>query len=208
MILGKAYQEWLTPREQKALAASCDMLIDIFFYDWDLFAHWKPKLVDKTMLRSYLPSRYLSHYTPAFFKKFAVCVITVAWKLAQPNPLPLSSVAEELAAWAIINQAKVLLEIERDKEALTAADNAPTTAGSEREQSEGSETGEGEDFERFMDCYFDDQDFLFLFMDGYDGVDSSEAGRIAGMTSLSFQDWFRPFSDEPERIAHPYTWNE
>ena len=40
--------------------------------------------------------------------------MTVAWKLGQPKHIPLSSVAEELAAWAIINQAKAFTEEDKD----------------------------------------------------------------------------------------------
>lgn len=115
MMIAQAYSEWLTPREQQALATSCDLPINACFSDWSLFEHWTPDKADKTILGSYLPRRYLSHYTPAFFKQFAVCLITVAWKLAQPEQLPLASVGEELAAWAMINQAKVVLE---DEDAL------------------------------------------------------------------------------------------
>lgn len=185
-MVGQAYQEWLTQREQKALAAGCDILIDSIFDDFTEIEDWETEGVVDSALASHLPSRYLSHYTPLFFRQFFVCIITVAWKLAQPQHLPLASVGEELAAWAIIHQAKAALEMESDSEDTEAI---------------------GNDFEQFIDNYFEDLDFLFLFDDAYDGIDKALAGKVTGMTSLSFQDWFRPFSDAPERVTHPYTFD-
>ena len=83
--------------------------------------------------------------------------------------------AEELAAWAIINQAKALTEEDEDGEAIEKV------------------------LEKFIDVYFE-----FLFDNAYDGIDESEAVQELGMSSLAFNDWFKPFSDEPSRIAHPY----
>ncbi len=58
-------------------------------------------------------------------------MITVAWKLAQPEHRVLSSLAEELAAWVMIQEAKRHLEDETDEE--------------------------GEDaFDAFIDAYFED----------------------------------------------------
>ena len=208
MMVGQAYREWLTPREQKALDTGCYLLIDFFFEDCATFEDWEPERVAETMLGIHLPSRYLSHYTPEFFKKFVVCLITVSWKLAQPKHLPLASVGEELAAWAIINQAKSLLEMEYDKGALLAAENVPAKSVLEHVHADADEPTAGEDFERFIESYFEDLDFLFLFDDAYDGIDASSAGTVTGMASLAFQNWFRPFSEEPERIAHPYTIDE
>ena len=50
-----------------------------------------PEHFEDTILGGHLPSRYLHKYTPLFYKQFAVCIITVAWKLAQPKHIPLSS---------------------------------------------------------------------------------------------------------------------
>ena len=56
----------------------------------------------------------------------------------------------------------------------------------------------------FIDVYFEDLEFQFLFENVYDGLDKDEVGEVIGMTSLSFEDWFQPFSDKPSRIAHLY----
>jgi hypothetical protein len=60
--------------------------------------------------------------TPLFQKQFIVCVFTVAWKLAQPKPMALSSVAEELAAWSIITAAKQQVELELEGELAEEGD--------------------------------------------------------------------------------------
>lgn len=94
--------------------------------------------------------------------------------------MALSSLAEELAAWAIINQAKSVVE---EDEGEAAEENA---------------------FDIFIDGYFEDTDFLYLFDATYDGIDEAEVAQVLGMSSLAFHDWFLPFSDEPSRMAHPY----
>ncbi len=94
--------------------------------------------------------------------------------------MPLSSLAEELAAWAILEEAKRLLE----------------------EKSNESETENN--FDDFIDAYFEDTDFLYLFENAYDGIEETQPGQVLGISSLAFDNWFLPFSDDPSRRAHPY----
>jgi len=178
--IGQAYQHLLTRRELRALAAGCDLLIDQMLDDLANVLYGGQEDIADTTLALHLPHRYLPRYSPLFLKQFSVCIITVAWKLAQPEHHPLSSVAEELAAWAIINQSRVPIELDDDTEAAEQA------------------------FDRFIKGYFEDTDFLFLFEDEFDGIDADMAGQLVGMSSLAFEDWFRPISSEPSRIAHPY----
>jgi hypothetical protein len=178
MQIGQMYADMLTPGEQKALQASCDILIDSVFDEFEGVDG--PKEIAMTTVGGYLPRRYLSKYGPLFFKQFAVCLITVAWKLAQPQQMPLSSLAEELAARTIIEHAKVVMELD------------------------GVEEDREEAFETFEDVYFEDTDFEFLFDDEYDGIDETQLAQTMGLPSLAFDDWFKPFSDEPSRTAHPY----
>jgi hypothetical protein len=183
-LVGQAYSDSLTAEEQEALAGGIDVLIDELFEDLRQREHEGEWDLANSPFGECLPLRYLPRYTPLFLKKFLVCVITVAWKLAQPEPLCLSSVAEELAARAIINAARVQIELaeEQGESELEALDA----------------------FTDFIEACFEDTDFEFLFQDEYDGIDQSAVGQIAGISSLSFEDWFKPFSEEPERIAHPY----
>ncbi len=178
MFIGQAYSNLLTPQEQQALQASCDILIDSIFDE--ISSVEIPEDILDTTIGDFLPERYLYKYTPLFLRKFAVCIITVAWKLAQPQRLPLSSLVEELAARAIIERAKVVLEIES------------------------SEYNSDEAFEAFIDDYFEDTDFEYLFDNYYDGIDETKLAQIMGISPLNFNDWFKPFSDEPSRTPHPY----
>ncbi len=178
MSIGQVYSDWLTPREQQALQVGCDWLIDHAFDE--LEAVKDPKDIVNTVMGGHLPERYLYKYTQLFFRKFAVCLITVTWKLAQPEHMPLSSLAEELAAWAIIMEARRVIEEDRGEEEAEKA------------------------FDAFIDGYFEDTDFLYLFENASDGIDESQVAQMMGMSSLAFADWFLPFSDEPSRRAHPY----
>src|SRR5437667_12889616 len=99
MSIGQAYADILTPREQQALAEACDWLVDHVFDERERIA--KPQDVLDSVVGEYLPTHHVYRYTSTFFKKFAVCSITVAWELAQSEHMLLSSFAEELAAWAI-----------------------------------------------------------------------------------------------------------
>ena len=108
MSHGQAYADILTPREQQALAKACDWLIDHAFDECERIE--KPQDVLDSVVGEYLPTRYVYRYTPLFYKKFAVCSITVAWKLAHSEHMLLSSLAEELAVRAIIQEAKRRLE--------------------------------------------------------------------------------------------------
>jgi hypothetical protein len=135
MSVGQAYSDILTPRAQEALEMGCNWIIDHCFENYNDLKD--PEHFEDTILGKHLPSRYLHRYTPLLYKQFAVCIITVAWKLAQPKHMPLSSVAEELAAWAIINQAKALTEEDKDGEAIEKV------------------------LEKFIDEYFEDLDLSF-----------------------------------------------
>ena len=172
MPIGQAYADILTPREQQVLAEACDWLIGQAFDERERIE--RPQDVLDTVVGGYLPTRYVYRYTPLFFKKFAVCMINVAWKLAQSEHLPLSSLAEELAARAIIQEAKGRLEDRKNA------------------------------FDEFIDRYFEDTDVAFLFDDRYDGLDETEVAKMLGLSSLVFADWFLPFSDAPSRVVHPY----
>jgi hypothetical protein len=178
MLIGQAYSHILTPLERQALQESCDVLIDNAFDDLSTLE--SPQDVAHTFLVGHLPQRYIYKYTPLFFRQFTVCLITVSWKLAQAVHMPLSSLAEEIAAWTIIEEAKRLLE-ER-------------SGGDEDENT----------LDDFIDVYFEDTDFLYLFENAHDGIEETQVGQVMGISSLAFDQWFVPFSDEPSRIAHPY----
>ena len=78
---------------------------------------WK---VEDSALVEMLPQRYLSRYTPQFMRQFHVCFLTVVWKLGQRDRIQLSCVAEELAAYALIQEATAVLEINEDEADFTS----------------------------------------------------------------------------------------
>ena len=178
MLIGQAYSHILTLLERQALQDSCNLLIDNAFDD--LATLESPQDVVHTLLVRHLPQRYTYKYTPLFFRQFTVCLITVTWKLAQAVHMPLSSLAEEVAVWAIIEEAKRVLE---EKSGEDEAEN---------------------NLDDFIDAYFEDTDFLYLFENAHDGIEETQVGQVMGISSLAFDQWFVPFSDEPSRIAHPY----
>ncbi|WP_220194402.1 hypothetical protein [Ktedonospora formicarum] len=123
------------------------MLIDEAFDDLKNVANGED--VSEAMLGSQLPVHYLPKYSYLFLKQFLVCIITVIRKLAQPEGAVFSSVAEELAAWLLIQEAEGILEtMEEDGEEI---------------EEEAFEPEEGFDF--FVDMLYEDLDFQFLYDD-------------------------------------------
>ncbi len=110
MAMGAAFgADLLPPGYRRALEAGNAWLIERRFDDIAAFRDVGWRVADWALV-AHLPSRYLLRYTPLFVKQFFVCVLTVAWKLAQPSWVPLACVAEELALRAIIREAEAVLE--------------------------------------------------------------------------------------------------
>ena len=62
--------------------------------------------VDPIMVSGKLPEAYKSGYASfGFLKDWVITLTVVGWKLAQPEPLPLTNVAEELALHVMIEDA-------------------------------------------------------------------------------------------------------
>ena len=164
MTIGQAYADVLTQQEQQALQQACEVLIDEVFDDLKNIED--PKDLVDTALGDCLPERYVYRYTPLFLKQFVVCIITVSWKLAQPEHLPLSSLAEELAVWALVKKAQTLIEMGEEEGGQTIDDP----------------------FGKFIDTYFEDLDFEYLFDEAYDGIDKEgELAQMLGMSSFRYR---------------------
>src|SRR4051812_393522 len=201
--VGQAFdRRALPPRARVALAAALAQITDEAFDDWALLVAelretrrrqraaggatdeppagigWAA-LAEQTSLADYLPGQYLDRYSPIFLKRFALCLFTVAWKLAQPAWIRPACVAEELALRAIVRRAEAVPELE---------DQPPF------------------DFGDFEDLAFDDLDVAYLFSPALDGIDDSPVGDQLGMASLAFGDWFRAFGGgaPPYSAVHPY----
>ena len=95
----------------------------------------------------------------------------------------LSSLAEELAAWIMIQEAKRHLADETDEEEENA-------------------------FDALIDASFEDTDCEYLYGDAYDGIEGTEVTQLIGISPVAFHDWFSPFSDEPSRTPHPYVFQD
>lgn len=180
MELGQAYSEELSESHRRALLDAANELIDTTMSD--LSASSDPDWsADSWLIGTLLPTRYRLHYTPAFARKFFMCLVTVVWKLGQAEIIRPPCVAEELAASILIQEAEALLE----------------------------ERGEAADFEAFYDSLFEDTDFEYLFDDAYDGIEKTDLAETMGMTNLAFADWFKRFGP-PDTAGytevHPYTW--
>jgi hypothetical protein len=103
----------------------------------------------------------------------------VGWKLAQPADVTLACVAEELALFALIRQAQVLLdlrELENDKQAWSD----------------------------FRDLVFEDEDFLFLFNPELDGIEETDRAREHAVVGLKFNEWLKPFDAPSHGAPHPF----
>src|SRR5205085_10795395 len=127
-------EETLPPAQRRALRAGWGWLIECGFDDVGHLAELDWPVAD-CYLAGHLTARYLPRYTPLLVKQFFVCILTVAWKLAQPERHPLTCVAEELALRAIIVEAAAAL----------------------------AEEGEEVDFSAFEDDAYEDTDFEYLF---------------------------------------------
>ena len=132
---------------------------------------------DKALLTTLLPPRYQLRYDQLFLRIWFVTVLTVAYKLAQPEPpVPLlSCTAEELALRALIEEAKELL----------------------------SQEGTEAEFGEFEDDAFQDTDHEFLFMPERDGIEDSAEAAHMGISPIRFDEWFTPFLNATTSV-HPY----
>jgi hypothetical protein len=113
------------------------------------------------------------------------------------SPPIFCNTTEELAAWAIISTAKQQVELDNELEAedeFFLEEDADKLLRAE------------DAFENFLEVFLEDEDFLLLFDEKNEGIENSLVGQWLHMTSLAFKDWRKPFTDKPERIAHPHVW--
>jgi hypothetical protein len=176
MPMGASLDEDILPtNHRQALADACDRLIDMWLDELAAIMHGDWSVANSAIAEA-LPRSYLLSYTPIFAKQFYVCLITVALKLAQPRRVPLTCVAEELAARALIEEAEQVLE----------------------------EDGQEANFDHFVDVLVEDIDFLILFGPKLDGLKTSAVGRYLGMGYVEFKDWFVPFGSGDRGAVHPF----
>lgn len=156
-----------------ALAVAQDILLrDI---DADLEALRRGAAYEDTAAVSYhLPKAFAHRYTVELVELWRRSVARVAEKLAAYPDTYLATTAEELAAHALIEEAKAWLE---DSDGL----------------GDGEKEDANETLEEMHDLAFEDHDVLMLFERRFDGLEESDIAETFGMINLHPHDWFKPF---------------
>lgn len=176
--MSKNKENILSNAQHDALINGAVVLIDDLYTDYIRIS--KGEAIDDSMvLADCLPRQFRHRYTELFVKKFIVCVIRVADRLAvwDGGTIP-ASTAECMALMAIIEQAKMWLEMK------------------------GEENGRYQeaDFSLFEDDAFPDLDAHLLFDLGLDGIENTQMAKQMGM-ALKPSEWFKPIYFAP---VHPY----
>lgn len=181
-----AYANRLNANERRLLLDASAVVVDEAFEAIERCAEWpqeiqeseRLKLFDDTFLANYLPRSFAHRYSLGFFKRFLLALVSVGTKLASGDVVQLSSTAEELAFNAIVESAKIGLEVG------TMLDADP------------------ERLDIFAEEVLEDRDFEMLFYDEFDGVEKSSIAEDMGVANLSFEQWFTPF--RADDVVHPY----
>jgi hypothetical protein len=174
-----AYADLLPQSHREAL---CDAAVTYLDECFSAIAEGEPgQGYADTPIGSYLPQRYEQYYDGRFARDWATTVAVVGWKLAQLDKVVLACVAEELALFALIRQAQLLLDMRE-------------AASDEQAWSD------------FRDLVFEDEDFLFLFNPEFDGIEETAWARQHAVVGLKFNEWFRPF-DPTGHGAPPHPFN-
>jgi hypothetical protein len=175
MPVAAAYTEFIPDDHREALGLAIEILTDQFFEDvGNVTADRGRVAFADTTMADFLPTIYSDRYDAGFATRFLVALVVVGTKLTEREPLLLTCVAEELALNALVVEATDLLR----------------------------SRGRAADFSGFRDAAFEDEDFDYLFDASQDGIEESEVGTYMGMTSLRFDDWFKPFRDTDP--VHPW----
>lgn len=124
-----------------------------------------------------LPPGYADHYTPAFAKKLLVAAVSMAGRLAEPDWIPLSCLAEQLALHLLIQEAVSLLE-------LVGRDAA-------------AEADPGARYQYFAETALEDSGHLRLYSETPVAVDYAAYPAAAPINA-----WFTPLYDG--FYVHPY----
>lgn len=188
--VGQAYAAVLRSWERQALADAVDLLLDEWWTDLEDLHRGAP--FASCGMAIALPAWSWSRCSAAFARQFLLCTATVAWKLAQPQRYRLACVGEELAAWAIHDQAKAVLE-----------DRSEPGIGRKQRRGIGRGVVRGA-FNAFVEQWFEDLDFLWLFDPASDGLDRSPVGEHLGALPLDFSSWFINVLPARAGALHPY----
>jgi len=131
-------------------------------------------------LVGFIPERRPYRYTPDFVREFAICMLIVIWKLAEPtNVFPVASVAEQLALGIVIDEAERTLRDARDSDVVIPDVPLDLIIN----------------FLPFSRAVFgDDTEFRLLYLRG--------PCELRHFEKLRFGEWFKPHSNGA--YVHPY----
>lgn len=192
--VGQAFdQDILSTYAREALAFAIEGVVDSTFVDYEYLVatfdqytkegvepfkiDWRAIAVN-TVLLTCLPAKHARHYTPIFLKRYAACIYTVAWKLAQKEYVPPACAAEQLALRALIQVAKEPFE-EKGKLPF--------------------------DFGPFEEHAFGDVNYTYLLERAVDAVHGREDLPEYGVVSLPVSEWFKSLdSRKPYGAVHPF----
>ncbi len=172
----KKREHILSKKQIKYLSYGFDLMYDEMKNDIETLSRNK-KETDNTWLWDVLPPIGRAELNINMAFKLLTSLITLVYKFHIEEDFMLGNRAEEL-----------LLHI--------AIENALRIA-------EGDQV-EIRDFNTFIDCYFEDTDFLMMYDQEYDGIDESPIGEMMRIGSLSPKDWFTPYN--MPRQQHPFFW--
>jgi hypothetical protein len=141
----------------------------------------------RTFSDEHLPQIYRSWYSAGFVRGLHICFIQVVAHLATDPWVGLACRGEEFVLDAVLNQTRILAELE----------DLPAGPMAKLEHA----------LAQLAEEAFDDFDFAFAFNPAADGIDDpeTELGRQVGMSmGLHPRYWFEPIGDLP---VHPLARN-
>jgi hypothetical protein len=173
-----ADQERLSPMCRRLLASTVEVLVHHLREDLSDIAAGKA-FEDTWFLSDYLPSRFQNAYDLPFLERWVGKVETVGLKLLQYPDTYLACTAEELAAHAILADARANFDLLG--ETAHGADLCDQLT---------------EEIDILDECAFEDHDILMAFEDTPCPADSPVIAGMMGIANFTPDAWFTPFRDE------------
>jgi hypothetical protein len=168
----------LSPMCRRLLASTVEVLVNHLGEDLADIAAGKA-FEDTWFLSDCLPSRFQDAYDLPFLERWVGKVETVGLKLLQYPDTYLACTAEELAAHAILADARANFDLLG--ETVDGADLCDQLT---------------EEIDVLDDCAFEDHDILMAFEDVPCPADNPAIAEMMGIANFTPDAWFTPFRDE------------
>jgi hypothetical protein len=170
-------QERLSPMCRRLLASTVGVLVDYLSDDLaDIAAG--VAFEDTLFLPSCLPSRFQDVYDIPFLERWVGKVETIGLKLLQYPNTYLACTAEELAAHAILANARANFDLLETDDGVDLCDQL------------------AEEIDVLDNCAFEDHDILMAFEDVPCPADNPAIAAMMGIANFTPDTWFTPFRDE------------